>query len=102
MALQHNLRRIIIYPTLNIATTLDDWLTLINNISQRPISVHELVPGDPEYLVFSDMLALSARVVCTSGTQQFYPIVWEVLFPEEVCNRLLSEKIDKDTLQTQI
>ena len=91
-ALQNNPRRIDIKPTSGIARTLEYWLILINDISQRPIIVHELVPGDPQYVVFTDASSLGKRVVRSIGTHQFSPIFLAVFLPEEVRNLLVSDK----------
>ena len=60
MALQHNPRYIHIKPTSYVAPTLEDLLILLNSISQHPKSVHELVPGDPQYVGFTDAPDLGA------------------------------------------
>ena len=65
---------------------------MINDISQRPIIVHELVPGDPQYVVFTDASSLGKRVVRSIGTHQFSPIFLAVFLPEEVRNLLVSDK----------
>ena len=70
-------------------------MTLRSNIYQQQKSIYKLALGDPKYIQFTDISALGAGGVWTSGTHHLTPIVWSILFPSEVRNLLVSEKNKK-------
>ena len=90
--LQKKPRTINTRPASDLALVLKDWLKLLRDISQKMTSVYKITPGDTQYIVFTDTLELGAGCVWMSGTYHLYPIVWSVLFPAEVRNRLVTNK----------
>ena len=81
--LQHNPIRIYINPTSEISLTLEDWLTLLNDKSQRPTSVHERLPGNPQYVEFTYASELDVGGLWTSGKHHF-PLFLDSPFPRVV------------------
>jgi hypothetical protein len=56
----------------------------------EPTHCKEVVPGDPGYLGYCDAANRGMGGVWLSGTKEIEPFVWEVPFPKEIQQHLVS------------
>jgi hypothetical protein len=73
-----------------VRKALLDAGTLIQELSQRPTHVSELVEQDPHFIGFCDASAFGAGSVWFSGNKSLQPSVWRVEFPEDITRQVIS------------
>jgi hypothetical protein len=69
---------------------LNDWRYLLRVANVEPTNCKELVPGDPGFIGYCDAAKRGMGGVWLSGTIEIEPFVWEVPFPKEIQDRLVS------------
>jgi hypothetical protein len=70
---------------------LQDWQVLHQQIDSRPMSVLELTPKEPWYILrYCDACGFGAGGVWISGTKDSIPIVWRIPFPPDVEKQIVS------------
>ena len=88
MAMRGLPKLIIIDHYLQVA--LADWRTIIQHLSSTPTPVHHLVPDYPDYVGYSDACRLGMGGVWCSGLQPLSPFVWQVEFPTNIQQALIT------------
>jgi hypothetical protein len=73
-----------------LLNTLQDFATLIGLLAARPTHCHELIVGDPGYLSYVDASKLGAGGVWLPGILFLLPIVWQVEWPQDICDNVVS------------
>lgn len=78
-------------PTTKISKNLQqcfkDWKTLIKIMTERPTSVLELIPKDPNYIGYVDSSKHAVGGVWTRGTEYIKPTVWRMEWPADIQER---------------
>ena len=77
---------------------LQDWSTLLHQLSSRPTSVRELVQTPPAFVGYVDACAFGAGGVWFSGSATIQPTVWRIQFPKYIIANLVSDKNPTGTL----
>ena len=76
-------------------TALTDWRTIIQYLKNNPTSVRQLVADFPHIIGYSDACKLGAGGVLTPGLEKFPYMVWQVEWPDDIKNRLVTDKNPK-------
>eukprot|EP00978_Attheya_sp_CCMP212_P004556 scaffold9947_cov44-Attheya_sp.AAC.1 len=76
--------------TTALRLVLNNWRYLLRVANIEPTHCKELVPGDPGYIGYCDAAKRGMGGVWLSGTTEIEPFVWEVPFPKEIQDRLVS------------
>ena len=71
---------------------LQDWSTLLKQLSSRPTHVRELVTSTPTFVGYVDACAFGAGGVWFSGSAKINPTVWRIQFPKYIIANLISDK----------
>jgi hypothetical protein len=89
VAMAGNPAYIILDPYLT--STLKDWRTIIQFLKHNPTSVLQLVAGYPHLLGYSDACKLGAGGVWSPGLEAFQYIVWQVEWPQDIRENLVTD-----------
>jgi hypothetical protein len=74
-----------------LITILEDWRYIIQHLIKTPTSVLQLVTEYPHYLGYSDACGIGAGGVWTSGLAPLSPLLWQLEWPEDIKNQLVSQ-----------
>ena len=69
---------------------LQDLLTIMKLVAQRPTKCSLLIPGWPDYIGFCDACKTGAGGVWLSGKSGIEPTVWRIQWPKDISDRLVS------------
>ena len=69
---------------------LQDLLTIMKMVANRPTRCSQLVPGWPHFVGFCDACKWGAGGIWLSGKQGLHPLVWRVQFPPDITARFKS------------
>lgn len=75
-----------------LRTCLMDWRYFIKFMGKNPTLVLQLTKQFPNYIGFSDACRLGAGGVLSRGSSILYPVVWQVKWPPDIINRLVSQQ----------
>ena len=75
-----------------VKVALQDWRQLLRESTKEPTHVKELVAGEASYKGTLDASGEGAGGVWVPGTKELAPIVWWYKWPQEVWDRLVSER----------
>jgi hypothetical protein len=78
--------------TEDLRLILNDWKTIIRHMQKSPTSVLQLVKNWPDYVGHSDACRLGAGGTWNNGLKEIEPFLWQVPWPQEVQNELISDK----------
>jgi len=57
---------------------------------KQPTPCTDLIPTKPDYIGYCDASKAGTGGVWFSATQNLHPIVWQVTFPKDIQNQLVS------------
>ena len=80
---------IILKPSIKIF--LNDWRSIVTQLSAQPTSVLQIVQELPSYVGYSDVCKLGAGGVCVSGMKNLTPFLWQLEWPQDVQYALISD-----------
>jgi hypothetical protein len=89
-ALQDANRLINIRDNIALRATLSDFRTLIRHLGNRPTHCRELIVEDPGFVGYCDASKLGAGGVWLSGTLRLAPVVWRVIWPQDIRDNVVS------------
>ena len=75
-----------------VKVALQDWRQLLRESTKEPTHVKELVAGEASYKGTLDASGEGAGSVWVPGTKELALIVWRYKWPQEVRDRLVSER----------
>ena len=81
-----------IRPGSPVRRALDRWRILLKTASSEPTHCEELVPGDPDYVMFVDASGGGAGGVIFGGKKALQPTVFRFPFPPEISCEVISDK----------
>lgn len=76
--------------TPDIKQVLQDWRYIIQIMMKQPTSVLQLVVNYPDYIGYSDACRLGAGGIWCSGLKTLQPFLWQLRWPNDVINRLVT------------
>ena len=82
--------------TLKIA--LSDWSHMVRYLKNNPTSVLQLIVNAPWYIGFSDACKLGAGGIWCSGTQFLLPFLWQVEWPQDIQDALITDNNPKGSI----
>jgi hypothetical protein len=94
--MQNNLKFIAL--TSDLIQILKEWQYMISFMKAHPMSVLQLVHNIPNYLNHTDACGLGAGGICTSGLKFIKPIVWQVQWPPDIQQALVSDTNPKGSV----
>jgi hypothetical protein len=77
--------------TSDLKQILQDWRYIIRYMEKNPTSVRQLVLEFPAFVGYSDACRLGAGGVWCSGTSELSPVLWQVAWPDDVQNALVTD-----------
>jgi hypothetical protein len=75
-----------------------DWRYIISFLKRHPTSVLQLVTNYPDYVGYSDACRLGAGGTWSSGLKAIPPILWQVEWPIDIQNSLITDNNKNGTL----
>lgn len=78
--------------------TLTNWRYIIRYMEVHPTSMKQLVLEYPSYIGYSDACRLGAGGVWCSGTVALEPFLWQVKWPKEIQNALVTAQNKSGTI----
>ena len=67
-----------------------DWRFLVQCLSNKPTHLRQLVTKPPHFISYTDACKLGAGGVWCSGTHDIQPFLWQIEWPTEVQERLVT------------
>ena len=84
--------------TPDVKQTLIDWTTVVRHLASCPTPVRLLVSDYPNLIQYTDACKLGAGGVVVPGMDPFYYYVWQVEWPKDIRDKLVSWNNPKGTL----
>ena len=81
-----------------VRLALTKWQTRIAIVAEEPIQYAQLVPGDPDYILFVDAPGEGAGGVVFGGKKPLQPTVFRFPFPASISTEVVSDKNPKGSL----
>jgi hypothetical protein len=84
--------------TQDLKNIFSDWKYIISFLKRHPSSVLQLVTNYPDYLGYSDACRLGAGSTWSSGLKHITPFLWQVEWPQDIQDSLVSDFNKNGTL----
>ena len=78
--------------TTQLRSAILDWRPLIRDLAKNPTPVQLLVSDYPNYILYTDSCKLGAGGVVTPGIEGIPYVVWQFEWPDDIQERLVTEK----------
>ncbi len=81
-----------------VREALLDLAELIRMLASRPTHIHEIVPQAPDYIGLCDASGFGAGGVWFGGEKMLHPVIWRIIFPKSIRDKLISDANPNGTL----